>query len=82
MKLPGKLRGHPGFGGRVHASLGTATARLSTKIAFEEFHKVVPQYRCMQDQLPRIPSWNFRNPIRLDMSIHQEAKSRWPTSPM
>ena len=37
---------------------------------FEEFHKVVPQYRRMQDQLPWIPSSNFRSPIRLDMSIH------------
>jgi cytochrome P450 len=63
-------RGHLGFGGGVHACLGTAIARLSTKIAFEEFHKVVPQYRRMQDQLPWIPSSNFRSPIRLDMSIH------------
>ena len=65
-----KPRGHLGFGGGVHACLGTAIARLSTKIAFEEFHKVVPQYRRMQDQLPWIPSSNFRSPIRLDMSIH------------
>ena len=38
-----KPRGHLGFGGGVHACLGTAIARLSVKIAFEEFHKVVPR---------------------------------------
>ncbi len=65
-----KPRGHLGFGGGVHACLGTAIARLSTKIAFEEFHKVVPVYRRLQDQLPWIPSSNFRSPIRLDMTIH------------
>ena len=65
-----KPRGHLGFGGGVHACLGTAIARLSTKIAFEEFHKVVPDYRRLQDQLPWIPSSNFRSPIRLDMTIH------------
>jgi cytochrome P450 len=65
-----KPRGHLGFGGGVHACLGTAIARLSTKIAFEEFHRAVPVYRRMQDQLPWIPSSNFRSPIRLDMSIH------------
>jgi cytochrome P450 len=40
-----KPRGHLGFGGGVHACLGTAIARMSVKIAFEEFHKVVPRYR-------------------------------------
>ena len=40
-----KPRGHLGFGGGVHACLGTAIARLAVKIAFEEFHKVVPEYR-------------------------------------
>jgi cytochrome P450 len=64
-----KPRGHLGFGGGVHACLGTAIARLSTKIAFEEFHQVVPEYRRMQDQLPWIPSSNFRSPIRLDLTI-------------
>ena len=37
-----KPRGHLGFGGGVHACLGTAIARLAVKIAFEEFHQVVP----------------------------------------
>jgi cytochrome P450 len=63
-----KPRGHLGFGGGVHACLGTAIARLSTKIAFEEFHKAVPAYTRVQDQLPWIPSSNFRSPMRLDLS--------------
>ena len=36
-----------GFGGGVHACLGTAIARLSVKIAFEEFHQIVPRYARM-----------------------------------
>ena len=65
-----KPRGHLGFGGGVHACLGTAIARLASKIAFEEFHKVVPKYERMQDQLAWIPSSNFRSPIRLDLAVH------------
>lgn len=62
-----KPRGHLGFGGGVHACLGTAIARLSVKIAFEEFHKVVPEYKRLADQLPWMPSSTFRSPLRLDL---------------
>jgi cytochrome P450 len=62
-----KPRGHLGFGGGVHACLGTAIARLSVKIAFEEFHKVVPDYKRLADQLPWMPSSTFRSPLRLDL---------------
>ncbi|MBL8107988.1 MAG: cytochrome P450, partial [Anaerolineales bacterium] len=55
-----KPRGHLGFGGGVHACLGTAIARLSVKIAFDEFHRVVPDYRRVQQQLPWMPSSTFR----------------------
>lgn len=60
-----KPRGHLGFGGGVHACLGTAIARLAVKIAFEEFHKVVPQYRRVADQLAWMPSSTFRSPLVL-----------------
>jgi len=61
-------RGHLGFGGGVHACLGTAIARLSVRIAFEEFHKEVPDYRRVQEQLPWIPSSNFRSPMVLELA--------------
>ena len=64
-----KPRGHLGFGGGVHACLGTAIARLAVKIAFEEFHKVVPDYKRLADQLPWMPSSTFRSPLRLDLSV-------------
>ncbi|HEX5786074.1 MAG TPA: cytochrome P450 [Burkholderiaceae bacterium] len=63
-----KPRGHLGFGGGVHACLGTAIARLAVKIAFEEFHKVVPSYRRVADQLPWMPSSTFRSPLVLTLA--------------
>ena len=63
-----KPRGHLGFGGGVHACLGTAIARLSVKHAFEAFHQVVPQYRRVHEQLPWMPSSTFRSPTRLELS--------------
>lgn len=65
-----KPRGHLGFGGGVHACLGTAIARLSVKIAFDEFHKVFPDYHRVQEQLPWMPSSTFRSPLRLEIAIH------------
>ena len=65
-----KPRGHLGFGGGVHACLGTAIARLSAKIAFEEFHKVVPVYRRVAEHLAWMPSSTFRSPLRLELAVH------------
>jgi cytochrome P450 len=63
-----KPRGHLGFGGAVHACLGTAIARMSAKAAFEEFHRVVPGYRRVRETLPWMPSSTFRSPLRLDLA--------------
>ncbi|NBW01015.1 MAG: cytochrome P450 [Betaproteobacteria bacterium] len=69
--LARRPRGHLGFGGGVHACLGTMIARLAVKTAMEEFHKIVPDYRRAADQLPWIPSSTFRSPMRLDLvKIH------------
>ncbi|MDK9695326.1 MAG: cytochrome P450 [Siculibacillus sp.] len=67
--LARKPKGHVGFGGSVHACLGTAVARMSVKIAMEEFHKVVPDYVRVQEQLPWMPSSTFRSPLRLDLAV-------------
>lgn len=64
-----KPRGHMGFGGGVHACLGTAIARMGVKIAFEEFHKVVPQYHRVAEQLPWMPSSTFRSPLVLELAV-------------
>jgi cytochrome P450 len=64
-----KPRGHLGFGGGVHACLGTAIARLAVKIAFDEFHKVVPDYARVADQLAWMPSSTFRSPLVLDLAV-------------
>jgi cytochrome P450 len=63
-----KPRGHLGFGGGVHACLGTAIARLSVKVAFDELHKVVPEYRRGEQQLTWMPSSTFRSPLRLELA--------------
>lgn len=67
--LTRKPRGHLGFGGGVHACLGTAIARLAVKIAFEEFHQVVPEYTRVAEQLPWMPSSTFRSPLVLDLAV-------------
>ncbi|MDR3479345.1 MAG: cytochrome P450 [Burkholderiaceae bacterium] len=64
-----KPRGHLGFGGGVHACLGSAIARLAIKIAFEEFHKVFPDYERAQQQLAWMPSSTFRSPLQLVLSV-------------
>ena len=63
-----KPRGHLGFGGGVHACLGTAIARLSVKVAFDELHKVIPEYRRIHEQLTWMPSSTFRSPLRLELA--------------
>ncbi len=60
-----KPKGHLGFGGSVHACLGTSIARLSVKSAMEAFHAVVPEYRRLEERLPWMPSSTFRSPMRL-----------------
>ena len=64
-----KPRGHLGFGGGVHACLGTSIARLGVKIAFDEFHKVVPEYRRVREHLAWMPSSTFRSPTRLELAV-------------
>ena len=66
--LKRKPKGHLGFGGAVHACLGTAIARLSVKIAMEEFHAAIPDYVRVAEQLPWMPSSTFRSPLRLDLA--------------
>jgi cytochrome P450 len=68
--LSRKPRGHLGFGGGVHACLGASIARLATRIAFEEFHKVVPNYACAAKELAWMPSSTFRSPLALKLSVH------------
>jgi cytochrome P450 len=68
--LSRKPRGHLGFGGGVHACLGASIARLATRIAFEEFHKVVPNYACADKELAWMPSSTFRSPLALKLSVH------------
>jgi hypothetical protein len=63
-----KPRHHLGFGGGVHACLGTAVARLSTRIAFEELHKAVPDYRRTGGPKHWMPSSTFRSPLRLEVA--------------
>ncbi len=64
-----KPRGHLGFGGGVHACLGSAIARMAIKIAFEEFHKIVPDYGRAHRQLDWMPSSTFRSPLELQLTV-------------
>jgi cytochrome P450 len=64
-----KPRGHLGFGGSVHACLGASIARLSIRVAMEEFHKVFPDYHRAEENPPWMPSSTFRSPMRLMLEV-------------
>jgi cytochrome P450 len=60
--LDRKPKTHLGFGGGVHACLGSAIGRLATNIAVEELLKVYPDFHQTETTLPWVPSSNFRSP--------------------
>lgn len=60
-----KPRRHLGFGGGVHACLGSMIGRLATQIAYEELLKAVPDFRRADAPLDWVPSSNFRSPKSL-----------------
>jgi cytochrome P450 len=64
-----KPKAHLGFGGSVHACLGTAVARLSVKAAFEELLDVVPNFKRAEEELKWMPSSTFRSPLSLKLEI-------------
>ena len=61
--------GHLGFGGGVHACLGTSLARLACKISFEELLARYPDFARVEAELPWVPSSNFRSPMRLELAV-------------
>jgi hypothetical protein len=66
----------------VHACLGTAIARLSVKIAFDEFHRVVPDYRRVpMSRCSWMPSSTFRSPTRLGCPCNEFREVPWHASP-
>ena len=58
---------HLGFGGGVHACLGSMLARVATQIVFEELLATVPDFTRTQEQLAWVPSSNFRSPVALPL---------------
>lgn len=53
---------HLGFGGGVHACLGSMLARVACQIVFEEFLRAVPEFSREDETLTWVPSSNFRSP--------------------
>jgi hypothetical protein len=46
---------------------------MAIKIAFDEFHKVVPDYTRTEQRLNWMPSSTFRSPLRLEFAVEQAA---------
>ena len=61
-------KGHLGFGGGVHACLGTAIARLACKVAVEEVLTQFPNIGAVDQDLRWMPSSTFRSPLSLLVS--------------
>jgi cytochrome P450 len=64
-----KPRTHLGFGGGVHACLGSMVARQAVKIIFEEFLAAYPDYTRVDSTLQWMPSTTFRSPVRLEVAV-------------
>ncbi|MXO60982.1 cytochrome P450 [Altererythrobacter salegens] len=64
-----KPKAHLGFGGGVHACLGSALARLACKVAAEELLAVMPDFTLAEHDFPWLPSSNFRSPQRLLLAV-------------
>ncbi|MFM5948941.1 MAG: cytochrome P450 [Novosphingobium sp.] len=62
-------KGHLGFGGGVHACLGSALARLACQVAVEELLAAVPDFSLSGVAIPWIPSSNFRSPQKLVLNV-------------
>ncbi|MBR9884754.1 MAG: cytochrome P450 [Oceanospirillales bacterium] len=63
--LERKPKGHLGFGGGVHACLGTAIARLACKVAVEEILAMYPTIHSVEQEIQWMPSSTFRSPLHL-----------------
>jgi len=63
--LERRPKGHLGFGGGVHACLGTAIARLACKVAVEEILAIYPTIHSIEQEIQWMPSSTFRSPLHL-----------------
>lgn len=63
-----KAKRHLGFGGGVHACLGSMIGRLATQIAYEELLQVVPEFVRVDETLDWVSSSNFRSPKALRLA--------------
>lgn len=67
--LSRKPKGHLGFGGGVHACLGTSIARLACKVLLEELLLAFPNISKVDQELRWMSSTNFRSPLALQVKI-------------
>lgn len=67
--LSRKPKGHLGFGGGVHACLGTSIARLACKVLLEELLIAFPNISKVEQELRWMSSTNFRSPLELQVKV-------------
>lgn len=63
-------KGHLGFAGGVHSSVGSMVARTALRIILEEWLARMPEFSRIEHSLPWMPSTTLRNPTRLPLTRH------------
>ncbi|HYL53544.1 MAG TPA: cytochrome P450 [Acidimicrobiia bacterium] len=63
---------HLAFGGGPHRCLGSHLARLELRVALEEFHRRIPEYRLAQDEIHFSPGIRQADQLPLVFPVTQE----------
>jgi len=61
---------HLAFGGGPHRCLGSHLARLELRVAIEEFHRRIPEYRLVDEEIRFSPGIRQADRVNLEFPVH------------